>query len=248
MAAMRKRTSSGFTLTELSIVLIIMGLLIASIVSGAKFIDFAKARALIAHSDEHQSHLYGFLSKYSEYPGDFTEASIYWAGASPENGDGDGKILFQNGANVQEGYNAWQHLALAGMAENDFIGSGGALTDPLPDTHIPAAVYKGAAFFWSNDYAGHTDKNTLVVGKPKNNTDTTLNINSAFLQESAKEIDLKADDGNPSQGTVKAIEGADGTAGDCVNQNGTSSDTSDDSYNTAIKSFSCTIAFMTASQ
>lgn len=246
---MQKKISvKGFSLTELSIVLIIMGLIIAAVISGASFVNYAKVRALIAHADEHQSHMYGFLAKYNEYPGDFTEATIYWNAASPEDGDGDGNIMFLNGSGVQEGYNAWQHLALAGMAERDFPGSGGGLNNPVAHTHIPGAVYKGSAFFWANDVVGHDDKNVLVVGKPIENTSGSLLLNGILIQEVARNIDLKADDGNPSEGSVKAVAGADMSAGDCVDNNGTASDVSDDGYNTESESFACILGFMSSSQ
>lgn len=239
--------SPGFSLTEMSVVLIIIGLILSSVVAGAKFVDFAKARALVSGSEKYQSYLYGFLSKYSEYPGDFTEATIYWNNPGVENGDGDGKVYFQNSGGTQEGYNAWQHLALAGMAENDFIGAAGGVTLAVADTHVPSSVY-GGGFFWAYDYAGHDNSNTLSVGEPVTIGGTDLALNGLIIQENARDIDLKADDGNPSEGSLKAIEGDNVAAGDCVDDNNTPGDPSDDFFNKTAESRACVLSFMIVSQ
>ena len=237
----------GFSLVEMSIALVIIGLLTSAIFAGVKLVTYAKIRALNAEKDARQSEIYGFFSKYNEYPGDFSEATIYWDLPSVTSGDGDGAISYKNDSADLEGYNAWQQLSLAGMAENDFAGGGDPVSTTVPGTHIPASVF-GGGFFLDNDFAGHSGFNTLILATPTEISGDSLVVNSLLLPKDARDVDKKYDDGNPSQGVLHVVEGDDVSAGDCVDDNGTSGTTSDDSYNLTNESRSCVVAYKIMSQ
>ncbi|MET0154862.1 MAG: type II secretion system protein [Rickettsiales bacterium] len=234
---MRHASTKGFSLVEMSIALIIVGLLTSAIFGGMKLVSYAKIRALNAAKDARQSEIYGFFSKYGEYPGDFSEATTYWNLPSVTAGDGDGAVAFKNADGAYEGYNAWQHLSLAKMTDRDYAGAIGGLATPIPETHVPTSVF-GGGFFMANGYGGHDDANTLAIGAPKSMTDA-LSLNGLLAPKDARDADKKYDDGNPSQGIMHAIDGADVSGGDCV----TTGD-----YNLSVDARTCVLAYKIMSQ
>jgi prepilin-type N-terminal cleavage/methylation domain-containing protein len=101
---------SGFTLVELSIVLMIIGLLVSGILVGKDMIRAAELRSITSEKDQIQTAVNLFKNKYLGLPGDLSNATDFWgtmptgtcsntaAGASGGtgtqtcNGDGDGII------------------------------------------------------------------------------------------------------------------------------------------------------------
>jgi prepilin-type N-terminal cleavage/methylation domain-containing protein len=80
----------GFTLIELAIVLVIIGLLAASILVGKDLIRQAEIRKQITQIEEYKLAYFTFMGKYNCVPGDCVDADEYFTGAS--SGDGDGLI------------------------------------------------------------------------------------------------------------------------------------------------------------
>ena len=101
----------GFTLVEMSIVLVIIGLLLGGVLKGRTFIESAKQRALIDEARSLVASVISYQEKYGSYPGDHM-ASDVWDTA--RNGNQDGAI--------QEWNLALQHLALAGFITGTFNG------------------------------------------------------------------------------------------------------------------------------
>lgn len=85
------RRESGFSLVELSIVLVILGLLTGGVIVGRDLIESAQMRAQINQIRDIEVAMNGFKDKYGAIPGDFTEAERFWPGET-SNGDGDGII------------------------------------------------------------------------------------------------------------------------------------------------------------
>jgi type II secretory pathway pseudopilin PulG len=67
---------SAFSLIELSIVLIIMGLLVAGITGGASLIDTARISSLKREVDDLNRDLFTFYSRVDRFPGDFNNSGI----------------------------------------------------------------------------------------------------------------------------------------------------------------------------
>lgn len=130
------RSQSGFSLVELSIVLVILGLLTGGILGGQALIRAAELRSLTVELERLSTATYSFRDKYFGMPGDITNATAFWgdqatgvnACPSPStpdgspgtcNGNGDGQF---SGGDLGENLRALQQLALAGLIEGSYTG------------------------------------------------------------------------------------------------------------------------------
>jgi prepilin-type N-terminal cleavage/methylation domain-containing protein len=135
----------GYTLIELSIVLVIIGLVVGSVVVGRDLIASAENREVIAYRDKLLTAIQTFRLKYNALPGDMRNAENIWGtdpGGCPNtpansvpktatcNGDGDGVVdsyyVPGNYTSIQyarEAQRFWQHLANAGMISGQYSGA-----------------------------------------------------------------------------------------------------------------------------
>lgn len=148
----------AFSLVELSIVLVILGLLVGGILTGQNLIHAAELRSVTKDIERFQSAVYTFRDKYQALPGDMPNAVRFWgaqAGGTADgidstcagldetspatgkptcNGDGNGQIGIYGWTNKHETFRAWQHMANAGLIEGTYAGvrfsSGNAVTEP----------------------------------------------------------------------------------------------------------------------
>lgn len=217
---------TAFSLVELSIVLVILGLLTGGILAGQSLIRAAELRSVPTQAAQYHASIYSFRNKYMALPGDFTKATDFW-GTDPDgcpthgnwqtgktqtcNGDGNGQIDTK-----PERFRFWQHLAAAGMIEGSYSGvtgptNAGTCTsiDHLVGVNTPALrLSRGGVStgFIADQTPGST--NYLFAGKYGNimalgATITGCNtIGGLFLPEEAWNIDTKLDDGKPGMGSV----------------------------------------------
>ena len=80
----------GFTLIELSIVLMILFLIVGGIVGGKNLIESMRTYLLIKEVKSYLDAIKKFEVTYGALPGDMRTATDYWP--SSTNGDGDGFI------------------------------------------------------------------------------------------------------------------------------------------------------------
>jgi len=85
---MRRSTQAGFTLVEIAIVLVIIGLLLGGILKGQEMITQAKIKNVIADFSGLSAAYYGYQDRYRAIPGDDVNAATRWSGA--KSGDGNG--------------------------------------------------------------------------------------------------------------------------------------------------------------
>lgn len=218
----------GFSLVELSIVLVILGLLTGGILAGQSLIRAAELRSLTTQAQNYTTAYYTFRDKYFGIAGDFANATKFWGAvgggtaqcAAPStdtdtglptcNGDGDGRI--SNLLALNESFRFWEHLAAAGLIEGTYTGitttvASAANTPGVnsPKTRIGSGGWEarergasGDANFFSMTYG-----NTLQVGSPSNGGSTYLPL---IKPEEAWNIDTKMDDGLPAQGKMIAVQ------------------------------------------
>lgn len=160
----------GFSLVELSIVLVILGLLTGGILSGQSLIRAAELRSVTSDLQRYESAVYSFRDKYLALPGDMRNAVRFWgaqAGGMADgvdstcialttaatstatcNGNGDGMIENSAAGNTSERHRFWQHLANAGLIEGTYTGVRGpaATGDVVIGTNAPAAKINSAGF------------------------------------------------------------------------------------------------------
>src|SRR3979409_938191 len=94
------RKQSGFTLIEIAIVLVIIGLLLGGVLKGQELITGARVRNFIQQQDGVKAAYFGFLDRYRALPGDYTKArantpgigGVCTSAAGNGNGNGDGTI------------------------------------------------------------------------------------------------------------------------------------------------------------
>ena len=83
--------SRGFTLIEIAIVLVIIGLLLGGVLKGQELITSARVRNLISQQDGIKAAFFGFQDRFRALPGDYAAATTNIAGVS-DNGNGNGRI------------------------------------------------------------------------------------------------------------------------------------------------------------
>ncbi|MFW0777323.1 MAG: type II secretion system protein [Rickettsiales bacterium] len=119
----------GFTLIELAIILIVVGLITAGILIGRDMIRAAEVRTQVAEINKYDLAANTFIEKYNCLPGDCKNAvmlGVGTAGGTGGNGDGNNQVF--GGANwgalilPNESIDFWYHLAKAGLIVGDYPG------------------------------------------------------------------------------------------------------------------------------
>ena len=85
-----KTVQKGFTLVEIAIVLVIIGLLLGGILKGQEMITQAKIKNAVADFSGISAAYYGYQDRYRAIPGDDPNADTRWSGAVK--GDGNGVV------------------------------------------------------------------------------------------------------------------------------------------------------------
>ncbi len=209
----------GFTLVELSIVIIIIGLLIAGVAAGTSLIEQAKLNSVVVDFRNHEVAYYSFISKYGQAPGDFDSGASFWPNTCTFdnfgfycNGNGDGVI---NPGNVDEPRLAWKHLSLAGFISNGMAAlpddAGSPLSSSFPSSKVEGAYYALEQAGNNGVTAGHIfsiwpdapNQNALYIAKSSGTLAAFIGPNSvpnlgALTPDEAFSLDNKLDDGTVS--------------------------------------------------
>jgi prepilin-type N-terminal cleavage/methylation domain-containing protein len=192
---MQKKTT-GFTLIELSIVIVIIGLIVAGVLGGQQLVKEAKLRGVIADVKKYKVASNSFFLQYDHIAGDITNAQDYF-GSSVRNGNGDNRI------GTVEAIAAWEHLAKAGIIPGEYTGdpeSGNykSLGINVPNSNLsPDAgfnfIYQNTLAANAIEFASNVSCNTGLNGK-------------LLTNQEAYSIDVKIDDGTRS-GKVYGLVG-----------------------------------------
>src|SRR5262247_3211421 len=184
-----KRYARGFTLIEIAIVLVIIGLLLGGVLKGQELITGARVRNLISQQDGIKAAFFGFQDRYRALPGDYAAASTNIAGVNIT-GDGNGRIEAPNAAGTHEEILVWNHLTAAGFLNGSYTMANSSVSAPAPTNNPvnPYSVYLTLAY--DQNYG-------VAAGKPfKHN----LKTGSQVPVEIMAEVDRKIDDGQPDAG------------------------------------------------
>lgn len=244
---------AGFSLVEVSIVLVVIGLLVGAVLAGQSLIHTAKLRNVVEDVTRFRQAITFFREQYAEYPGDMPIATQNWgaadggdgAGADCRNtisttkttcnGDGDGKIETAD-ASSNEALRLWQHLVNAGLLENQFTGAFNASGNLEAGTNVPDARINGGVYEVYHQSSlfgrtGHLVKFAAISGNTAD--DAVISANDAFG------MDEKYDDSKADSGAIVARDAVD--ASGCVT-NGTSA-TAPSSYLSLDTTRNCRVYF-----
>ncbi len=214
MKNVNKNKRSAFSLIELSIVLIIIGLLIAGVTGGASLIKSAELRSAMSEARGYSVAVNAFYTQFDAYPGDFNIATT----SGDLIGDLDGLIEYNNFAApaVAEGHEAWRDLFAIGAISDALTYGNTTTAQAVPTTNLPASKINNAG--WSFDskgasnYAILTGTTAAVSSAAGDGFSSTNNSSVVFAgiitPTDALSIDRKTDDGLASAGEVQAVGGA----------------------------------------
>ena len=186
MKQMTKNRQSGFTLIEIAIVLVIIGLLLGGVLKGQEMITQGKIKNVIADMNGIQAAYYGYQDRYRAIPGDDAAATGRWgvpavAGATVGSSRIDG--LYNSTTDTDESRLFWAHLRGAGFIPGPVTGAGNT-TNPINAVGGIVGVQDGLGSLG-------------LVG----NIVCTANLPAKVAQA----VDSSADDGNGTTGQVRAM-------------------------------------------
>ncbi|MBS0271416.1 MAG: type II secretion system protein [Proteobacteria bacterium] len=222
----KNNPQAGFSLIELAVVLIIMGLLIGGVLKGRDLIESARLKRVVAQLNEFRIATSAFLDKFDALPGDFNKASTQIK-AGLRDGNGNGIV---EGAGLAPGSEAlafWSHLANAGFIGNPGLEGEqnvGEFGKGAPESAI------GGGFTVENNPHGLSGL-WFILGQKQGDHGT----GGLLTPSQAMSIDKKLDNGHPTSGKVRAMNGSDGRAQACVTERGT--------YNIEIHEPVCVLLF-----
>lgn len=184
-----RRQQAGFTLVEIAIVLVIIGLLLGGILKGQEMITSAKVRNLADQGNAVKAAFFAFQDRYRALPGDYLQATTNLPAGAGTVANGNGNAQVAAGA---ESGQVWLHLARAGFLSGSFDGGAAANTQGCVATTCPPNAFSGTATLMFASNSNGTTASTHEIG-------TGANIPVGVIAE----LDRKVDDGAPNAGAFQ---------------------------------------------
>jgi len=202
-----RKSQQGFTLVEIAVVLVIIGLLLGGVLKGQELINSAKAKSLVQEFRAVSTMVYGYQDRFRFLPGDDPAVANHVNGTQATTSgqtQGNGRIegAWDSSTTTDESYLFWQHVRLANLAS-------GSTTVGAAD-YLPLNAENGPLGITSTPPTGLTGGNFFVCSG---------NLSGRF----ARQLDTTMDDGVTDTGTVRTYTS---TASAAVALNSTNDGTS----------------------
>jgi prepilin-type N-terminal cleavage/methylation domain-containing protein len=197
-----KSNQGGFTLVEIAIVLVIIGLLLGGVLKGQELINSAKVKSMVGDFRTTSALVFGYQDRFKRFPGDQTQiqlddsfgvgqatACTPGAGCAPGNGRVDGN--WNDGA-ASETFVFWQHVRRANLATG---------STNLADANYMQRNADGG------QVGVESGINAVGVAAPwiANMTGSLFVCSDGILGRYVRQIDSTMDDGNTAGGSVQAV-------------------------------------------
>ncbi len=188
----KNSTEAGFTLVEIAIVLVIIGLLLGGILKGQEMITQARIKNIVNDFNGVTVAVTSYQDRYRAIPGDDLNATARWTVQNPASGNGNGAIAGLYNAlpgatapsSAAESNLFWQHLRIAGFVPGLTTGAGSG-SQPLNAAGGMIGVESGTA----GSGLGFT---SLII------------CFSNLPEKVASAVDTQMDDSNPASGQIRA--------------------------------------------
>ena len=178
-----KPTQKGFTLIEIAIVLVIIGLLLGGVMKGQELITQSKIRSIEKEFDGVTAAVLNYRDRYKALPGDDSQTEARWVNSAKGNGDGKIDDDFNSTEDTKESRLLWQHLRAAGL-----------VTGHTVPTQQPANAAGGIIGVQTGVSGGTNSLEGPVI--------CTTNLPAAV----ANAIDSAQDEGLPDKGSVRGFK------------------------------------------
>jgi prepilin-type N-terminal cleavage/methylation domain-containing protein len=183
----RKPSEAGFTLVEIAIVLVIIGLLLGGILKGQEMIAQARIKNAINDFNGISVAVTSYQDRYRALPGDDPNATTRWTTQAPASGNGNGIVagLYNDATLTTESHLFWQHLRIAGFVPG--LTTGTAAGQPP-----------------QNSVGGIIGVETAVAGTNGLGFTSLIVCSSNLPDKVAIAVDTQADDGISGSGQIRA--------------------------------------------
>lgn len=213
----------GFTLVELSIVLVIIGLIVGGILVGQDMIKAAEIRATVAQVEKFNTAVNTFRTKYGSMPGDAISSQATAFGLFSETtlagsaGHQDGNGMIEGGSSgatvgIGETLAFWRHLSDASLLEASLGAAGNSAIVPTTglltanvtniSQSLPAAKTSPVVYYIVYSESGFNYYQLLSVSQITAATGALTLGGTGLSPIQAYNIDNKTDDGLPNSGTI----------------------------------------------
>lgn len=193
-----KRAQSGFTLIEIAIVLVIIGLLLGGVLKGQELINSAKVKNLASDFKNIPVFIYGYQDKFKALPGDDAAVVAHVNGTlatTPAGKQGNGIIdgNWDSTTASDESVVFWQHVRLAGLAPGETTVNAAA-----GNTYIPRNAVGGIIGITNSG------ANLPITGL----RGTYIVCSASIAGKFAKQLDTTLDDSNTAAGSMRVLNPA----------------------------------------
>ncbi len=179
-----QQRQSGFTLVEIAIVLVIIGLLIGGVLKGQEMITNAKIKGIENDFGGVSAAIHAYQDRYGVLPGDDPQADSRFSGTwtAADNGDGNGNIQggWNSTNNANESRKIWKHLRGAGLIAGPVDGTNASYQQP------------------SNPYGGLIGVDLNVYNLSGHNI-----VFGEIPGDIAQILEARGDDGVPNTGSIQ---------------------------------------------